>query len=223
MINNNCIIQVTMKQLIITLLLLWAIPVMGMNHDVGYLYDSRDYVTCEIISYGEVAGLNLWGFTDFYNEQRSKKPIKLSNYFMEYRLSYNLTEIGERFFQQNSFELEAEYNGMTGNGNDLMRYGFVYTRNFFSGGFVKLRWHPLDSRSEYHKQYSLIHSIPLNKYLSFDGFYDYNVIADKSYVWVYEPSLVYNCFEPWSFTFIYRFDGYVKDKDGIAVGVFYKF
>ena len=215
-----------MKKLLIILAVVFSVSLAYGDAEIGYIYDSRDFSMVEVVTSTSVAkDLKFWGFTDLYNQQGSKKAMELTDYFMDYRLDWNLFPIGKQYFQQNVMEVEAEYNGFSGDDNDLVRTGFSWTRNFFRGGFIQGRYFPWDSRGEKYSHASITHVIPLVKGWSFFGFYDYHMEQGAKSMWYYEPSLIYKIDDTYSFIFIYRWDDFAHDAagekgNGIAVGIY---
>ena len=162
--------------------------------------------------------INFWGFTDLYGVQNSGSTrFDLTDHFMEYRLDYeSLTGL----------DIEAEYNGFSGPGNDLVRLGLSHVRPI-RGGWVSFRYFPWDTRAEKHEHYSVTHFIPIAGKFAFFGFYDYHRLTNQRNVWYTEPSLIYELNKKYSLILIWRHDGFVEDvpglkADGLAFGVYMK-
>ena len=217
-----------MRKLFITILFLLGITQAYSASEIGYIYDSRDFAMVEIVSDAQLTqNINFWGFTDLYNQQGSKSATELTDYFMEYRLNYNLFPIGQQYFQQNRLEVEIEYNGFSGDSNDLARTGLHWTHSSANNGWVSLRYHPFDSRSTRFSQASFTHFIPLQDKLAFFGFYDYNIVEGADNIWYYDTSLIYSINDVYSCILTYRWDGFEhrtegRKGNGIAIGIYRK-
>ena len=144
-------------------------------------------------------GFNIWGVTDIHGEQDdAASRTDLSRSFSEYRLSHNI--LGERIGFPD-LGLQAESNGVSGSGNDVLRFGLTYKHNLIKlspfsqqSGWRQWRGSPIETDGN-GAQISLGYFLLLHDKIHITGFADSNFSEGGSDRWVIEPQLtiqIYN-------------------------------
>lgn len=189
------------------------------NLALAYYRDTREFDTMAIqySSKNIPWGLQFWGFTDLHSRQNMPDDHDFSAWFTENRLT---KMIGKGFGAQ------IEHNDAGSYGNNLLRFGVVYTVPI-KGKFLQLRYHPLETDGN-GSQASVVGSFGFfDKKFFVEGFYDHNFIDGASDRAVSELQLRYMLTDNLGLLNEYRMNEFMKHSSnkyvGVAFGLTYKF
>ncbi len=199
----------------------------------AYYADAREFSTASVVVSAKQLpfGLSLWGFSDFHGDQQSNN-FKLTRSFSEYRLSHNGIESWTGI---KGLGLQAEFDVLSGKGNDVARAGLTYKHNLplpwmrDSGRQGWLQWRVLPYQTNNSgSQGSLIFNVPFTERIGLTGFADYNVRDGGSNRWVIEPEINVRLSQDFYALVEYRYNQFESsnpqlDGSAFALGVRYQF